>query len=138
MGSDWFLSQRCDRKEKKVFAVYDSHLKRRVSKLFQLQRCVQPAKAAAENEDTSFLRHNHLSRMRQIAYSTLGNLRNDNRASPASGPSNPQQLEVFWQKLQKLLWVPGFFRSKEASRCWLRCEIKVWRESMARSGQKNS
>ena len=44
----------------------------------------------------------------------------------------------FWQKLQKLLWVPGFFRSKEASQCWLRCEIKVWRESMARSGQKNS
>ena len=76
--------------------------------------------------------------MRQIAYTTLGNLRNGNRASPASGPSNPQWLEFFWQKLQKLLWVPGFFRSKEASRCWLPCEIKVWRQSMARSGQKNS
>jgi serine/threonine protein kinase len=92
---------------------------------FELQRCIQPAKAATENEDTSFLRHNHLSCMRQIAYSTRGNLRNGNRASPASGPSNPQWLEFFWQKLQKLLSVPGFFRSKEASRCRLPCEIKV-------------
>jgi hypothetical protein len=52
--------------------------------------------------------------MRQITYSTLGNLRG-NRASPASGPSNPQRLEAFWQKLQKLLWVPVFSIQRSVS-----------------------
>src|SRR5881398_2796957 len=40
------------REQKEVLAIYDSHLKPRVSKLFELQRCIQPAKAAAENKNT--------------------------------------------------------------------------------------
>src|SRR5262249_22994535 len=45
------------REKKKVLAINDSHLKPRVPKLFELQRCVKPAKAATENEDTGFVTH---------------------------------------------------------------------------------
>jgi len=45
------------RKKKEVLAIYDNHVKPRVSKLFELQRCIQAAKAAAENEDTSLVSH---------------------------------------------------------------------------------
>src|SRR5205823_1365133 len=57
------------REQKEVLAIYDSHLKPRVSKLFELQRCIQPAKAAAENKNTRFLCHtDDLSRHQRNAY----------------------------------------------------------------------
>jgi hypothetical protein len=45
------------RKKKEVLAIYDNHVKPRVSKLFELQRCIQAAKPAAENENTSLVCH---------------------------------------------------------------------------------
>ena len=61
------VQHRCE--EKEVLAIYDSHFESRVAKLFELQRCIQPAKAATENEDTGFAWHTHdLSRKQRDPY----------------------------------------------------------------------
>src|SRR5205823_15078822 len=74
-----------------------------------LQSVIQLTLSASDHVRSSYLRHDLLSPIRQIVYSALVNFCNGNRASPASGPSNPQRLEVFLAKTTKTSMGVRFF-----------------------------
>src|SRR5215471_8316512 len=50
------------REQKKVLAIYDSDLETWVPAFFKLQRRIQPAETAAENQNTRFVAHRNRSK----------------------------------------------------------------------------